>query len=42
MKAAKLQQSDAPSFVELYTPKLLTVLREGYGLPQLREMPSPG
>lgn len=28
--------SDAPSFAELYTPKLVTVLREGYGLPQLR------
>jgi len=27
---------DAPSFVELYTPKLLTVLREGYGLTHLR------
>jgi SulP family sulfate permease len=27
---------DAPSFAELFTPKLLTVLREGYGLPQLR------
>ena len=25
-----------PSFVELYTPKLLTVLREGYGLSHLR------
>jgi SulP family sulfate permease len=36
MKATRPQQSDAPSFAELYTPKLLTVLREGYGLPQLR------
>jgi SulP family sulfate permease len=26
----------APSFAELFTPKLVTVLREGYGLPQLR------
>ena len=26
----------APSFAELYTPKLLTVLREGYGLQHLR------
>jgi len=26
----------APSFIELYTPKLLTVLREGYGGRQLR------
>ncbi len=25
-----------PSFAELYTPKLVTVLREGYGLKQLR------
>src|SRR5262245_32606601 len=25
-----------PSFVELYTPKLLTVLREGYGLAGLK------
>ncbi|MGE0857413.1 MAG: SulP family inorganic anion transporter, partial [Hyphomicrobiaceae bacterium] len=28
--------SEPPSFVELFTPKLVTVLREGYGLPQLR------
>jgi SulP family sulfate permease len=28
--------SEAPSFAELFTPKLVTVLREGYGLPQLR------
>lgn len=26
----------APGFLDLYTPKLLTVVREGYGLPQLR------
>jgi SulP family sulfate permease len=26
----------APSFVQLFTPKLITVLREGYGLAQLR------
>ncbi|MEZ5939518.1 MAG: SulP family inorganic anion transporter [Hyphomonadaceae bacterium] len=26
----------APTFVELFTPKLVTVLREGYGLRQLR------
>ena len=25
-----------PSFVELFTPKLLTILREGYGLRDLR------
>jgi SulP family sulfate permease len=36
MKEPTTRQSDAPSFAELYTPKLLTVLREGYGLPQLR------
>lgn len=29
-------QTPAPSFAELYTPKLLTVLREGYGLAQLK------
>ncbi len=28
--------NDAPSFAELYTPKLVTVLREGYGLAHLR------
>lgn len=28
--------SDAPSFAELYTPKFLTVLREGYSLQHLR------
>ncbi|MBD3677210.1 MAG: SulP family inorganic anion transporter [Rhodobacteraceae bacterium] len=27
---------DAASFIELFTPKLVTVLREGYGLTQLR------
>ncbi|MEQ8349528.1 MAG: SulP family inorganic anion transporter [Sneathiellaceae bacterium] len=26
----------APGFLELYTPKLVTILREGYGLAQLR------
>ncbi|WP_425419760.1 SulP family inorganic anion transporter [Oricola indica] len=36
MKDQTRQTSDAPSFAELYTPKLVTVLREGYGLPQLR------
>lgn len=30
------RQRAAPSFAELFTPKLVTVLREGYGLPQLR------
>jgi hypothetical protein len=25
-----------PSFADLYTPKLVTILREGYGWPQLR------
>ena len=36
MKDQTTRQSDAPSFAELFTPKLVTVLREGYGLPQLR------
>lgn len=30
------QSSSAPNFAALYTPKLLTVLREGYGLAHLR------
>ncbi|MDH6231856.1 SulP family sulfate permease [Mesorhizobium soli] len=30
------QPVPTPSFAELFTPKLLTVLREGYGWPQLR------
>ena len=30
------RSSDAPSFAELFTPKLVTVLREGYGVAQLR------
>jgi len=36
MKDQTTRKSDAPSFAELFTPKLVTVLREGYGLPQLR------
>lgn len=36
MKDQTTRQSDAPSFAELFTPKLVTVLREGYGLAQLR------
>ena len=36
MKDQTNRQSDAPSFAELFTPKLVTVLREGYGLAQLR------
>ena len=36
MKNQTTRQSDAPSFAELFTPKLVTVLREGYGVPQLR------
>ena len=36
MKANTAGQSNAPSFSELFTPKLVTVLREGYGLGQLR------
>lgn len=30
------RQNTGPSFAELFTPKLLTVLREGYGMAQLR------
>jgi SulP family sulfate permease len=36
MKDQTTRQNAAPSFAELFTPKLVTVLREGYGLPQLR------
>lgn len=36
MKDQTTRQSAAPSFAELFTPKLVTVLREGYGLLQLR------
>ena len=36
MKISTPRQSHAPSFVELYTPKIVTVLREGYGMSQLR------
>ncbi|KAB2678917.1 MULTISPECIES: SulP family inorganic anion transporter [Brucella/Ochrobactrum group] len=36
MKDQTRQTGDLPSFAELYTPKLVTVLREGYGLTQLR------
>lgn len=36
MKIQTTQHSDTPSFAELFTPKLLTVMREGYGLTQLR------
>ena len=28
----KSKRGERPSFAELYTPKLVTVLREGYGL----------
>jgi SulP family sulfate permease len=31
-----MQQRATPTFVELFTPKLVTVLREGYGLQELR------
>lgn len=36
MKDQTTKQSDAPNFAELFAPKLLTVLREGYGFTQLR------
>ena len=31
-----VRPSTEPSFVELFTPKLMTVLREGYGLAGFR------
>ncbi|MEZ5560257.1 MAG: SulP family inorganic anion transporter [Pseudomonadales bacterium] len=31
-----VQSSPSPGFAELFTPKLVTILREGYGLAQLR------
>lgn len=36
MKDQTRQTGDTPSFADLYTPKLVTALREGYGLTQLR------
>lgn len=36
MKDQTRQTGDTPNFADLYTPKLVTVLREGYGLTQLR------
>ena len=36
MDNATLISPPAPTFRELFTPKLITVLRAGYGLPQLR------
>ena len=36
MQSIPLRGSAAPGFVELYTPKILTVLREGYGLLNFR------
>lgn len=36
MKDQTRQTGDTPSFADLYTPKLVTVLREGYGLLQFR------
>ena len=36
MQEPRTRQSEVSSFAELYTPKILTVLREGYGPPQLR------
>src|SRR6516165_702908 len=35
-KAAMQAQRLEPSFIDLFTPKLLTVLKEGYGFPDLR------
>ena len=31
-----LRQIKTPTFAELYSPKLITVLREGYGLADFR------
>lgn len=36
MRNINTRNGDAPSFAELYTPKIVTVLREGYGLLQFR------
>lgn len=36
MTATSLSQAPSPSFIELFTPKLVTILREGYGLANLR------
>lgn len=36
MKTPKLRSQIGPSFAELFTPKLVSVLREGYGVAQLR------
>ncbi|NCO85818.1 MAG: SulP family inorganic anion transporter [Rhodobacterales bacterium] len=36
MKRSSTPAQSGPTFLELYTPKLVTVLREGYGLTQLR------
>ncbi|MEB8388455.1 SulP family inorganic anion transporter [Rhodobacteraceae bacterium KMM 6894] len=36
MKDTTTRNGDAPSFAELYTPKIVTVLREGYGPLQFR------
>ena len=36
VSAAKLDAVRKPTFVELFTPKTITVLREGYGLRDLR------
>ena len=36
MKSFQSRASSTPSFADLYTPKLLTVLREGYGLAHFR------
>jgi len=36
MQATTPRNGDLPGFVDLFTPKLVTVLREGYGMAQLR------
>lgn len=36
MKNQTTRQSDAPRFAQLFNPKFITVLREGYGLTEMR------
>ena len=36
MKQTNLESGEAPSFADMFTPKLVTVLRESYGLHHVR------
>ena len=38
---SKQDMNQSPSFAELFTPKLVTVLREGYRLKEFKAMRSP-